>query len=196
LRPCARQCWCACHALPLQPRENRTRAPTATTTATARRTNDTRKPTLNPLTSSRHAVSTSPARRTGRPHQFKIRSAPYVGTSDDTSRPARSAGVKPNRPPMRAIVSAQSHMIRQYGDVTIVSLGLHRPRAPDPCAAADPGAAGGAQGRHAHAGRGAARHRAAPPMSAAAMSSSTLWGGATTPTRCRTTGLPRVRRRV
>src|ERR1700726_3197509 len=51
LRPCARQCWCACHSLPLQPRENRTRAPTATTTATARPTNDTRKPTLNPLTS-------------------------------------------------------------------------------------------------------------------------------------------------
>jgi integrase len=30
----------------------------------------------------------------------------------------------------------------------------------DPCAAARPGAAGGAQGRHAHAGRGAARRRA------------------------------------
>ena len=35
-----------------------------------------------------------------------------------------------------------------------------------------------------------------PLTSAAATSSSTLWGGATTPTRCPTTGLPRVRRRA
>ena len=37
---------------------------------------------------------------------------------------------------------------------------------------------------------------AGPPASAAATWSSTLWGGATTPRRCRTTGRPRLRRRA
>ena len=39
------------------------------------------------------------------------------------------------------------------------------------------------------------RLAAGPPASAAARWSSTLWGGATAPTRCRTTGRPGVRRR-
>ena len=60
--------------------------------------------------------------------------------------------------------------------------------------AAHPRAVGSAQGRRAHAGRGAARR--GPPASAAASWSSTLWAGATTPTRGRTTGRPRVRRRA
>jgi len=60
--------------------------------------------------------------------------------------------------------------------------------------AAHPRAVGSAQRRRAHAGRGAARR--GPPASAAASWSSTLWAGATTPTRGRTTGRPRVRRRA
>jgi hypothetical protein len=40
------------------------------------------------------------------------------------------------------------------------------------------------------------RLAAGPPASAAARWSSTLWGGATAPTRCRTTGRPGVRRRA
>jgi len=60
--------------------------------------------------------------------------------------------------------------------------------------AAHPRAVGSAQRRRAHAGRGAARR--GRPASAAASWSSTLWAGATTPTRGRTTGRPRVRRRA
>ena len=60
--------------------------------------------------------------------------------------------------------------------------------------AAHPRAVGSAQGRSAM--QAEEQLAAGPPASAAASWSSTLWAGATTPTRGRTTGRPRVRRRA